>query len=1018
MRPDRTVLPLAALCAVLALTALTLVVLASDASLGEGMEIYELQQVSVTHGARAVAVRADGMEALVLESAPGSIKGYYNDTIFKLVGGALVQLDSFTDQSWYWTAAAYDPSSTLALLGGTGGVLYSYDTGSLTRLSFPQSHANINAIDWHPRSGYALIGSSSSTLYKYDRGTFRSMGNVGYWVDDIDFKPDGSEAALACYYYEYVLNTTDNTLTQLDQPVIDDYYYYYVHSVEYTRDGRYVCSAWNDPRGAGNAILRYSVDKGTSKWEKLVGVSGEVDRMVFETEGSFLLMGLQDNIYITDGKFAQNVPGWGAGAAAGGVRDIAINDRDFFFLFGNDNGVFELKRKANVKPWLRGDVEDASFNEDDNAGGTHLVNMLDYATDDRNPSKLRFEFEMQPDPSKLEGRVDGQYLDLVIKEQNWNGKLTFRVKFLDRGYDDIVGTADDMSNVTNFFNVTVRPVNDPIRLLKVGDKVPGQDVMVFFAEEGQWLNLTLDVFDVDSGETYRFSTNRSLPTLKVLPTADPRYWTLAFQPRNRDVGTIYLNLTVTDGVGSFDHVNLVINVRNVNNAPRLAGVKDMAILEDHWLNFTVWAVDEDIDIGIMDTLTFSTNRTDGVGGDDLPNLGFTVDPLSPTHIRVWFLPTNDNVGDVLVEFRVRDGFAMQGAWQDIRVMRIAVENTNDAPALVEVDGVGIGDIAEFPLRATEDQVLTITLLAHDDDRDPLTFYVNDPRFGVEQTAGAVTAKLHFTPGNDDVGSIPVVVSVWDNHNTFDELTLRVTVENVNDAPVITTFEAKDARGATQLSFTLWEGQSFIAPVLVSDPDSDNLTFSDIEGLFTITVDPSDSHRATFEWTPGQGDVGLHTTLVQVSDGDGGKATIGLSLEVKDINDQPSAATVTQKAFENPIPFEATQATDPEGNALTYTWDFGDFSPVATGDNLTHLTHVYARMGTYKLTLTVSDGKGGETVTVYDVLVQQSGKEPQAVRVQKGPVAAIAAITAAALAAAAAMIHLYSSALRKRGGGKA
>ena len=1018
MRPHRTLPPTAALLAVLALTALTLLVLASDESRGESMDIYELQLVSDEHGARAVAIRADGMEALVLESTPGSAVGYWNDTIFRFVGGALLEVQAYSDQTWYWTAAAYDPSSTLALLGGTGGALYSYDSGTLAKLTYPQSYVNINAIDWHPKSGWALIGTSSSTIYKYDRGTFRSMGSIGNWVDDIDFKPDGSEAALACYYYEYVLNTTDNSLTELPQPVIDEYYYYYVHSVEYTRDGRYIYSSWDDPRGGGNALLRYSEDKGTGNWEKVIGIINDVQRMVFETEGSFLLMALQDTLLLTDGKFAQNVPGWGAGTAEGGAYDIGINDKEFYFLFGNDKVIYKLVRKANVRPWLRNEVEDASFNEDDGPGGTHLVNMLDYATDDRYTWKLRFEVELQPAPNNLECRVDGQYLDFVIKEQNWNGKLTFRVKFIDRGYDEIVGDGDDATNVTNFFNVTVRPVNDPIKLLKVGDKVPGQDVMVFFAEEGVWLNETIDVFDVDTGESYRFSINRSLPTFKVLPTEDQRYWTLAFQPRNRDVGTLSLNLTVTDGVGSYDHVNMVIHVKNVNNAPRLVGVKDMSVLEDHWLNFTVWALDEDIDIGIMDTLTFSTNRTDGVGDDDLPNFGFTVDPQSPTHIRVWFLPTNDNVGEVYVEFRVRDGFATQGAWQDIKSMKITVENTNDAPVLIEVDGVGIGDIVEFPLRATEDQPLTISLLAHDDDRDPLTFYINDARFKLEQTAGAVTAKLRFTPSNDDVGSIIVVVSVWDNHNTFDELTLNVTVENVNDAPVITTFEAKDARGAAQLSFTLWEGQPFVAPVLVSDPDSDNLTFSDIEGLFTITVDPRNPHRATFAWTPGQSDVGMHTTLVQVSDGDGSKATLGLSLEVEDINDPPTTTSVTQKAFENPVPFDAGQATDPEGDALTYTWDFGDYSAVATGSNLTHVTHIYPRMGTYRLTLTVSDGKGGDSTTAIDVLVQQSGEEPEAVNVQKGPIVPVLVLTAVAVAAAAAMIHLYSSALRKRGGGKA
>jgi glucose/arabinose dehydrogenase len=61
-----------------------------------------------------------------------------------------------------------------------------------------------------------------------------------------------------------------------------------------------------------------------------------------------------------------------------------------------------------------------------------------------------------------------------------------------------------------------------------------------------------------------------------------------------------------------------------------------------------------------------------------------------------------------------------------------------------------------------------------------------------------------------------------------------------------------------------------------------------------------------------------------------------------------------------VNFSSTGTTDPDGDAVSYDWDFGDGSPHGTGP---YPSHTYGGAdGIYTVKLTVSDGKGGTAVT--------------------------------------------------------
>jgi len=90
---------------------------------------------------------------------------------------------------------------------------------------------------------------------------------------------------------------------------------------------------------------------------------------------------------------------------------------------------------------------------------------------------------------------------------------------------------------------------------------------------------------------------------------------------------------------------------------------------------------------------------------------------------------------------------------------------------------------------------------------------------------------------------------------------------------------------------------------------------------------------------------------------------GLYLAARDTNDGPTAGSVSVTpakglAGATAITFSATGVSDPDGDALELSWDFGDG---ATGSG-SPTTHTYSAAGNHTVTLTVSDGEASATAT--------------------------------------------------------
>jgi PKD repeat protein len=155
----------------------------------------------------------------------------------------------------------------------------------------------------------------------------------------------------------------------------------------------------------------------------------------------------------------------------------------------------------------------------------------------------------------------------------------------------------------------------------------------------------------------------------------------------------------------------------------------------------------------------------------------------------------------------------------------------------------------------------------------------------------------------------------------------------------------------------------------TDPDGDTLTYSwDFgDGGTAATQNPSHTYAAP----------GTYAATVTVSDGKGGTGTATSSVIVTSSNRDPSVTAARTPAGNTTtgtaIAFTAT-GSDPDGDTLTYAWDFGD----TTSSTTQNPSKTYTTPGTYTAKVTVSDGKGGSASASLTVVVAQANRNPTVV----------------------------------------
>ena len=414
---------------------------------------------------------------------------------------------------------------------------------------------------------------------------------------------------------------------------------------------------------------------------------------------------------------------------------------------------------------------------------------------DRPANLLTFSLVGAPDGAEI---TLGGVFTWTPSEAQGPADYPFTVKVCDNGSPVLC----DEETIT----VSVNEVNIAPVLASIGNKI---------VDEGELLSFTASASDADLPENTLTFSLVGAPDGAAITAAGAFSWTPS-EAQGPDEVTFTVKVCDDGSPVLCDQEEMTVTVVEVNTEPVLDAIGNQTIDEGSLLSFTAAALDSDVP---GNTLTFSL--VDAPEGASItPEGAFSWTPLEAQ-------------GPDSYTFTVKVCDNGDPALCDEEKITVTVSEVNTAPVLE-----GIGDQS-----VNEGALLSFTASAADSDlpANTLTFsLVGAPEGASITPAGEFSWTPSEAQGPDDT---TLTVKVCDDSPIplCDEETIKVTVNEVNTAPLLSEIGDLTVNEGELLSFTV--------SAVDSDLPANTLTFSlvgapsgagiDADHLFTWT--PSEAH---------------------------------------------------------------------------------------------------------------------------------------------------------------------------------
>ncbi|HGS5420812.1 TPA: tandem-95 repeat protein, partial [Vibrio parahaemolyticus] len=320
-------------------------------------------------------------------------------------------------------------------------------------------------------------------------------------------------------------------------------------------------------------------------------------------------------------------------------------------------------------------------------------------------------------------------------------------------------------------------------------------------------------------------------------------------------------------------------------------------------------------INVLGNDTFeSTDKVVSLDANNGPKNGTVIVNNDGT---VTYTPDDNYVGEDTFTYIVTSGGVSESTTVEVNVTPV-----NDAP-------VAKDDIAT----TQEDTAVTIDVLPNDTDVDGDKLSIESASVPKEQgTVEVVNGKLVFTPTENFNGDAEIIYTVTDGALT-DQATVKVTVNAVNDTPVVESNIADQALAEDFTPYTIDLNTAFSdvdnvdGELTFSVSGNSNIQVAIVNGIATITptADWNGSETLTFTATDPSGESISQTvnfTVAPVADIVADKATVveDTSTVIKVLgNDTFEGDGKVVSLDTNNGPANGTVSVNPDGS-VTYTPD--------------------------------------------------------------------------------------------------
>lgn len=378
-----------------------------------------------------------------------------------------------------------------------------------------------------------------------------------------------------------------------------------------------------------------------------------------------------------------------------------------------------------------------------------------------------------------------------------------------------------------------------------------------------------------------------------------------------DAGEYIVTITA-EGHGFKGEKEVKVSVKKNDRAPKFIGLGNVRIMENEQVNIELKAVDPD-----DDPIIFSVQ-------DAPENIEFE------ENVFTWtpgydFVQKNNAFDYVLDKFRLLRRsvnvvfIAQSNGLKDEKNVRITVKDAN-RPFVLE----GIDDI-----ELNEGEDIFIDAKYNDPDNDKVSF-----------SYSGFMNRNKKSVGFDDAGSYVVKVVATDGFFTETRF-INVKVNDVNRKPKFDAINNVEVK----------EGNEVRIELSASDPDNDAVRF------FAKNLTFGELKDNLFVWEPGfdvvegiEKEFSVDFIAFDGIDTDSQKVKI----TVLNVNQAPKIISASDNLIalkDEPVLFEI-DATDIDGDELTYSWNFGFFDKFEGGNQ--H-QRIFTTTGSKKVEVIISDG---------------------------------------------------------------